>query len=208
MKTFCLLIQILLILNLFGQEQSKDMQYDKNNKLYYKISNDEDNLYIEIYKDRHAYKAVTVGGIIYHFKTVDADTSKSLSIQYPVYQRPRSFETIRIKNLKGAADGDYSIMNPYGIEAKADFQQRESTGEYRNDQLFSSTIQIPLEYIDGHKIAINIQLKGFRTIALPPNAVSPILVSTTLGGNDPIRQEYLLDMDTWTDSWISYDIVK
>ncbi|WP_031301516.1 hypothetical protein, partial [Sphingobacterium paucimobilis] len=44
-------------------DPKKGMAYDKENAMYYRISNDEQYLYLNFYKDEYVQKITSLGGI-------------------------------------------------------------------------------------------------------------------------------------------------
>lgn len=64
MKVYIVLLLLFSVSSSFAQvKPTEGMTYDAENKLYWKITNDEQNLYLKIYKDEYARKVDMQGGI-------------------------------------------------------------------------------------------------------------------------------------------------
>ncbi|WP_443937693.1 hypothetical protein [Pedobacter sp. MW01-1-1] len=217
MKTVVAFILFSISLSCFGQESKnlnlkKDMTYDSANKLYYKITQDQDFLYFEVVKDEMATKVLSQGGIRLFFNLEGKkDTLGVPTIQFPVYTKgkvqDKRFDKLILKSFTGIPETEMPKYNEYGVTAEAEYIQNYNQDSNSNKKdLFKSKLSIPLKYFDKStkKIAIQILLKGFRTVALPPGSVSPVQVSTSTASKEVT--DMFLDSDTWTHSWIMYDI--
>ncbi|ERJ60138.1 hypothetical protein [Sphingobacterium paucimobilis] len=187
------------------------MIYDKENKLYYQITNDTEYLDVKIYKDEYAMKARMLGGLRYFFNVEGIkDTVGVPIVQFPVYKRPVNFESLELFNLSGIPNGELSVYNEYGIFAEAKIEGRDSLGNYhKNKYVYQSSIKIPLRYFKGlnskNNLAIMIFMRGSRAIRIPDGRVSPIINSR--GTNTSSEIDALsLDLDTWTHTWIDYEL--
>ncbi|WP_293912521.1 MULTISPECIES: hypothetical protein [unclassified Sphingobacterium] len=210
MKLFHLTFLILLIPLAIKAQTSptEGMQYDPENALYWKISNDSENLYIRLYKDEYAQKIRQPGGVWFFFNPKgERDTVAVPTIQYPIYKRPRNLEIMGVYHFKDIPDGELPKYNSYGILTEGKLEEKKGTSTWSKDHLiFFSYITVPLQYIrtNGSKLAIQILLKGVRKVPLPEGTVSPILISTVMGSQDV--KDMLYATDIWTHCWIDYEI--
>lgn len=218
-KALTILLAVFFCLHVYGQiDPKKGMTYDKENKLYYKISNDKENLYLSLYKDEYARKVEKQGGVRLFFNLEGKrDTSTALVVQYPVYkQRPQGvtgtvkWEEMALDRFSDIPSGTISVYNEYGITGEADLKTLEGRSSYdKNGHIFTYNLSIPLQYIsivNETKIAICIFLKGMRLVPIPRGGVSPILNSIPYSNESPDQKQYLLELDTWTHSWIDYQL--
>ncbi|ERJ60136.1 hypothetical protein [Sphingobacterium paucimobilis] len=199
-------------------DPKKGMIYDKENRLYYKISNDKENLYIQLFKEEYARKVEMRGGLRLFLNSEGRrDTSTASVVQYPVYKKPTpggrrelKWEEIVIDRFSDLPVGVLSVYNEYGITAEAQLKENPEKGFYdRNGHIFNYRLGIPLQYMTvgiGEKIAICIFLKGSRFEPLPPGAASPLLNAIPVDGSSTSQQQYFLEGDTWTHSWIDYEL--
>ncbi|WP_293912517.1 MULTISPECIES: hypothetical protein [unclassified Sphingobacterium] len=210
MKLFRLTFLTLLIpLTIKAQTSpTRGMQYDPENALYWKISNDSENLYIQLYKDEFAQKVKPQGGIRFFFNPKGLrDTVAVPTLQYPIYKDPMNLDVMGVYHFKDIPDGELPKYNAYGILTEGKLEEKKGTSIWSKEHLiYSSSITVPLQYIrtNGSKLTIQILLKGMRTVALPAGAVSPILISTTTASQE--AKEMLYAIDTWTHCWIDYEI--
>lgn len=207
MKHHIIFLFILLPFCSKAQPAAKqEMHYDAENALYWKITNDQENLYIQLYKDEYAHKVREFGGIRIFINTDGKrDTTNVPIIQYPLYKKNLDLEVMGIYNIKNIPDGEVSVYNEFGILAEGKFEEKEGTTTKQKDHyIYISTITIPLQHIQssGSKLAIQLLLKGFRTKALRTGGVSPILIGTPVPA--PEIRDFILALDTWTHCWIDY----
>ncbi|MGJ1418561.1 hypothetical protein ACR79T_02970 [Sphingobacterium spiritivorum] len=211
MKLFHLTFLILLIpLTIKAQTSpTEGMQYDPENALYWKISNDSENLYIKLYKDEYAQKVKPQGGIRFFFNTKgQRDTVAVPTLQYPIFKDSMNLDAMAVYHFKDIPDGELPKYNTYGILTEGKMEKKKGTSIWSKDHLiYCSSITIPLQYIrtNGSRLAIQILLKGMRTVALPAGAVSPILISTTTAPQG--AKDMLYAIDIWTHCWIDYEIM-
>lgn len=218
-KALTILLAVFFCLHVYGQiDPKKGMTYDKENKLYYKVSNDKENLYVSLYKDEYARKVEQQGGVRLFFNFEGKrDTSAASVVQYPIYQkRPKGatkvvkWEEIAIDRFSNIQAGTISVYNEYGITAEAELKAVEGKGNYdKKGDVFTYKLSVPLQYVPvvkGNKMAVCIFLKGWRPVPIPPGGVSPILNSISLGTESLDQKQYMLELDTWTHSWIDYQL--
>ncbi|SUJ14666.1 Uncharacterised protein [Sphingobacterium spiritivorum] len=211
MKLFRLTFLILLMpLSTKAQTSpTQDMQYDPENALYWKISNDSENLYIKLYKDEYAQKIGQPGGVWFFFNPKgEKDTVAVPTLQYPIYKRPMNLEVMAVYHFKDIPDGEQPKYNPFGILPEGILKEREDVSIWsKNHTIYSASITVPLHYIrtTDSKLAIQILLKGRRKVPLPPGAVSPILISTSTASKEV--DDMLYATDIWTHCWIDYEII-
>ncbi|ERJ60133.1 hypothetical protein [Sphingobacterium paucimobilis] len=211
MKVFLILITIFLSLNSYCQtDLNEGMTYDKNTKLFYKINNDNENLYINIYKDEYALKVMMQGGMLFFINTEGKkDTTSVPMIQYPIYKKPRNLEVLRVAKLENIPEVEMSVVNEYGILAESKFDLKENLEDFHiNKAVFSSSLCIPLSSLGLESrgtIAIMIFLKGWRNVAIPAGGRSPILNSLSMNSS-PSTDALSLEADTWSETWISYEL--
>ncbi|SUJ14658.1 Uncharacterised protein [Sphingobacterium spiritivorum] len=211
MKLFHLTFLTLLIPLAIKAQTSptKGMQYDPENALYWKITNDSENLYIKLYKDEYAQKIRQPGGVWFFFNLKgERDTVAVPTIQYPIYKRPMNLEVMGVYHFKDIPDGELPKYNSYGILTEGKLEEKKGTSTWSRDHLiYSSSITVPLQYIrtNGSKLVIQILLKGVRKVPLPEGTVSPILISTVMGSQEV--KDMLYATDIWTHCWIDYEIM-
>ncbi|MGJ1194725.1 hypothetical protein ACR777_04255 [Sphingobacterium spiritivorum] len=211
MKLFLSIFLILMApLTTKGQKfPAQGMQYDPENALYWKITNDKENLYIQLYKNEYAQKVKQKGGIrIFFNPNGQRDTVAVPTLQYPIYKRPMNLDVMGVYHFKDIPDGELPKYNAYGILTEGKLEENEGTTIWSKDQfIYSASLTVPLQCIriNGSKLAIQILLKGMRTVALPAGAVSPILISTTTAPQE--AKDYIYVVDTWTHCWIDYEIM-
>ncbi|EEI90824.1 hypothetical protein HMPREF0765_3581, partial [Sphingobacterium spiritivorum ATCC 33300] len=76
---------------------TEGMQYDPENALYWKISNDSENLYIKLYKDEYAQKIRQPGGVWFFFNTKgERDTVAVPTLQYPIFKDSMNLDAMAI----------------------------------------------------------------------------------------------------------------
>ncbi|ERJ60159.1 hypothetical protein [Sphingobacterium paucimobilis] len=196
----------------YGQtDTTKKMIYDKENAMYYRITNDDKYLYLNFYKDEYAAKVVDKGGIKLFFNIKgEKDTVNMPNMVYPVFKYPKKdFELIEIKGFSGVPDGQISVYNEFGITAEAKYIAREGKSEVdRNKYVFESKVSIPLELLglkEQNRLSVMIFLRGMRLVALPQGRVSPVSESTSFNSNSDVNN-WFLNMDTWTHSWVDYEL--
>lgn len=191
----------------FGQsDRKKEMTYDSENKLYYKITNDEQYLYLDFYKDENAYKALSWGGIQLFFNTKGKqDTVDVPTVIYPVYKSKRDFEIIRIDGFSDIPGGEVSVNNEYGIYAESKVPELVKKGDFLNNPLiFEGKISIPLKQLKiekGNLLSIFILLRGTRRAPLPPGVINRFIPTS-----NSAEDAYLADLDTWSYKWVDYMI--
>ncbi|ERJ57908.1 hypothetical protein [Sphingobacterium paucimobilis] len=189
----------------------KGMTYDKENAMYYHISHDDQYLYLHFYKDEYAGKAIDVGGIKLFFNTAGKkDTLHVPSIVYPVYKHPkRDYEIIAAYGFRDIPDGEISVYNEYGITGETRITENPEKNRYARDRsIFEGRISIPLEQfrMGGNKqLYIMVLLRGIRLFARPSGVVSPFTVSTGVNSTAESKA-FFLDVDTWTHTWIDYEL--
>ncbi|WP_313271555.1 hypothetical protein [Sphingobacterium sp.] len=209
MKLFRLTFLTLLIpLTIKAQTSpTRGMQYDPENALYWKISNDSENLYIQLYKNEYAHKINQPGGVWFFFNPKgQRDTVAVPALQYPIYKQPMNLDVMAVYHFKDITNGELPKYNAYGILTEGKLEEKEGTSFWnKNHLVYSSSLTIPLQYIQtgGSKLAIQILLKGRRIVPLPPGAVSPILISTP---TEKEVDDMLYATDIWTHCWIDYEI--
>ncbi|MGJ1285880.1 hypothetical protein ACR79P_04240 [Sphingobacterium spiritivorum] len=210
MKLFSVTFLIFLIPLVIKAQTSptEGMQYDPENALYWKISNDSENLYIKLYKDEYAQKIRQPGGVWFFFNTKgERDTVAVPTLQYPIFKDSMNLDAMAIYHFKDIPNGELPKYNAYGILTEGKLKEKKGTFTWSKDHLiYSSSITVPLQYIQSSstKLTIQILLKGRRIIPLPPGAVSPILISTVMGSQEV--KDMLYATDIWTHCWIDYEI--
>ncbi|SUJ14674.1 Uncharacterised protein [Sphingobacterium spiritivorum] len=210
MKLFHLTFLILLMpLSTKAQTSpTQDMQYDPENALYWKISNDSENLYIKLYKDEYAQKIRQPGGVWFFFNPKgERDTVAVPTLQFPIFKDSMNLDTMAVYHFKDIPNGELPKYNSYGVLTEGRLEEKKGTSTWSKDHLiYSASITVPLQYIQssGTKLTIQILLKGRRIVPLPPGAVSPILISTVMGSQEV--KDMLYATDIWTHCWIDYEI--
>lgn len=211
MKIFILTINLLtFVFSTFSQSQiTEKFNYDKEAMLYYKLDQDETNVYISLYKDEYAVKIRMPGAIKVYFDLSNTkDTLNALQIKYPIVKETTNWERLEIKNFKSVPNGEYDIYNEFGIQANGVMDEMEKSGVYDKDRfIFEGKIVIPKTYLNvesGANISILIFLRGQRMVALPAGRESPMLNSSIYGSNAEQIRSYYLHIDTWSDTWIDF----
>lgn len=205
MKVFLILTTIFFVLSSYGQTNpKKGMTYDKENMMYYHISNDDKYLYLNFYKDEYAAKVIKPGGIKIFFNTAGKkDTLNVPSIVYPVYSYPtKDFEIILARGFTGIPASKMSIYNKYGITGEVEYKEVSAKSEYAKDySIFEGKICIPRKLLKDNSTMLSIMLllRGVRLKPLPVGANLGVLMNTT-----PEQNTYFSNIDYWTHSWISY----
>ena len=196
----------------FAQSVSKTaLNYDSINAIYWSISHDKTFLNLTFYKDEYATKVVDKGGIKLFFNIKgEKDTVNMPIIVYPVFKHPKNdFELIEIKGFSGVPEGQISVYNEFGITAEAKYIAQEGKSEVdRNKYVFESKVSIPLELLglkEQNRLSVMIFLRGMRLVALPEGRVSPVSASTSFNSNSDVNS-WFFNMDTWTHSWIDYEL--
>ncbi|ERJ60137.1 hypothetical protein M472_15335 [Sphingobacterium paucimobilis HER1398] len=182
------------------------MTYDKENAMYYRITNDDKYLYLNFYKDEYAAKVIKPGGIMIFFNTVgEKDTLNVPNILFPVYSYPnRDFEIILARGFTGVPASKMSIYNKYGITGEAKYKEISTKSEYAKDySIFEGKISIPRKLLKDNSTMLSIMLllRGVRLKPLPVGANLGILMNTT-----PEQNIYFSNIDYWTHSWIDYQL--
>lgn len=208
MKTVVLLLSLFFISSSIAQTNpKKGMTYDKEAMLYYKLDQDENNLYISLFKDEYAVKVKMPGGIKIYFNLKGCkDTLDIPVIRYPIVKKAENWERLEIKDFKDISTGEYDVSNEFGIGASGIMKAvagKES--DEKTNFIFEGKITVPKLHFGlekGTNIAILILLMGQRLVAIPPGRVSPILNSTFYGTQE--MKAYFLHVDTWSETWIDY----
>ena len=205
MKAPAILLSLFCISFSYAQTNpKKGMTYDKENMMYYHISNGDKYLYLSFYKDVYASKVTNLGGIKIFFNTTSKkDTINVPNVVYPVYNYPnKDFEVITTKGFAGVPDRKMSVYNKYGITAEAKYKEISAKSEYAKDySIFEGKICIPRKLLKDNSTMLSIMLllRGVRLKPLPVGANLGVLMNTT-----PEQNTYFLNIDYWTHSWISY----
>ncbi|ERJ60127.1 hypothetical protein M472_15285 [Sphingobacterium paucimobilis HER1398] len=154
---------------------------DKNNKLRYDYREDEDFLYIAIFKNFNAAK-VRSGGVQLQFDT-EKITDKSLTITFayaiPTAEDPKkrleAKDFIQVENLNGQSAAVIPVFNEHGIstafrfmEDKSHLKDMRADGQIelskigRNKSIFKVEIAIPKSLLPTQKgeISLGICLRG------------------------------------------------
>ncbi|ERJ60139.1 hypothetical protein [Sphingobacterium paucimobilis] len=207
MKVIALLFSILFVLYSHGQTNpKKGMTYDKENMMYYHISNDDKYLYLNFYKDEYASKVTNLGGIkIFFNMTSKKDTINVPNVVYPVYAYPnKDFEVIVARGFTGVPDRKMSVYNKYGITAEAKYKEISGKSKYEKDySIFKGKISIPRSVLksNNNTLSIMVLLRGVRLQPLPVGATLGTLMNTT-----PEEDIYFSNIQNWSHNWINYDL--
>ncbi|ERJ60162.1 hypothetical protein [Sphingobacterium paucimobilis] len=188
-------------------DPKKGMAYDKENAMYYRISNDEQYLYLNFYKDEYVQKITSLGGIkIFLNMNGKKDTMNVPYIVYPVYNRSKKdYEEIETSGFSGVPEGRMSVFNEYGIMGESKIIALSGKNWYSKDRsVFQSQVTIPLNglRIDKNKnISIMILLRGLRLVQPPLGAIRGAAMNSNL------EEEALWShIDDWTWSWVEYEL--
>lgn len=154
---------------------------DKENKLRYDYRQDEDFLYIAIFKNFNAAK-VRPGGVQLQFDK-EKITDKSLTITFayaiPTAEDPKKRlepkDFIQIENLEGQSSTTIPVFNAYGvttayrfIEDKSHLKDMRADGQIelhkigRNKSIFKAEVAIPKSLLPVQKgeLTLGICLRG------------------------------------------------
>lgn len=180
--------------NLLAVLDNKFQAYNKNNRLYYTISNDDNNLYLSAYTT----DKLTIQKIVRWGLALAVDRGKKIgrgspSISFPIPDHDNNFMIIRtfgsevaskasynakmakickfiaVNNLTGINDPTISVYNSDGIKALASF----------NDKLeYTYELTVPLKYLnidvkDKIRFHYDIKLNGGDSDARPGAPAAP-----------------------------------
>lgn len=148
--------------------------YDKENKLWYSIGNDSDFLYMSIYKDDNAQKAIMEGGIRLSFDDGKPTSTKSFAITYgnadgSGTNLSHDFERIIVAHFRESKIDTLPIYNEYGIQAYGIFVRDMVNRPVENVLLenmevdkstYSLEIAIPRIYLPQSRLHYTICLRG------------------------------------------------
>lgn len=183
----------------------REMTYDRNNRLYYDLSNDNQYLYISIYKNENSKKIVMPGGVQYYF-AVDGqrDTAQLSRLTFPAYSDKTSQmgkTLIHVARFTDQHDRYMSVPNTLDINTAVEHKRLVENSPY------SSKLSVPLKLIKpvNGTIDICIVLRGIRTKPIDAGTVPPVVVSKPpFKGISKDKMEEMADLDTWTETWIHY----
>lgn len=207
MKAPAILLSLFCISFSYAQTNpKKGMTYDKENMMYYHISNDDKYLYLSFYKDVYASKVTNLGGIKIFFNTTSKkDTINVPNVVYPVYNYPnKNFEVITTKGFAGVPDRKMSVYNKYGITAEAKYKEISGKSKYEKDySVFNGKISILRSLLksNNNTLSIMVLLRGVRLKPLPVGATLGTLMNTT-----PEEDIYFSNIQNWSHSWIGYQM--
>lgn len=198
-------------LNEWGSELQA---YNKDNKFWYTIANDDKYLYFAMKKDKNASKAYARGGVRFFVSDkskINVD-DKTASITFPVVMQgnktipKEEWNDIEVLHIPEIADTLISIYNKQGIQVGWDLQDTEKGPVYTYE------LAIPLKLINirtpGQALSYGVLLRGTRRIPLRPGQVSPILnaIDRSPVPASRVVQEERADKDTWTEFQATYKL--
>jgi hypothetical protein len=172
---------------------TRKMQYDNENHLYYGFKKDNQFLYLSILKNKNASK-VDRGGVQVFFSDKEADTTGLQVIFASKLKDPVTNKSLKethdfflVRNLNGIASQTLATYNETGIMAEWKvtdikyFVVRNSVLDQMatpaNPNVFTAEIQIPLKYLQKNNfdetIHFGIVMQGLSPIfkntgSLPP----------------------------------------
>ena len=215
--------QVVVDGNLNEWGDSKNMQYDNENNLYYAFKKDNQFLYMTLFKNKYPFK-FHGGGVQIFFGEKKADTTGlqlffAYNFKDPVTQKyqkySRDFFTVKnLNNIKeqklatynetgillewNITDIEYLVINNHIIDQKA---------TPPNPNIFTAEIQIPLEYLQKYclnqTLNFGIALRG-PTYKLPSFGVSQLIQRFQNQANDYQKEQ--LDQFTPTSFFGSVNL--
>lgn len=188
--------------------------YNKDNKFWYTIANDDKYLYFAMKKDKNASKAYARGGVRFFVsdKSKINGDDKTASVTFPVAMQgnknipKEEWNDIEVLHIPEITDSLISIYNKQGIQVGWDLQNTA------DGPVYTYELAIPLKLINvrtpGQMLSYGVLLRGTRRIPLPPGRVSPLLNAIDLSPVPASRavQEERADRDTWTEFQATYKL--
>jgi len=195
----------------WGKELSA---YNKENKLWYSVSNDKAFLYLAVKKDKFPTKAYARGGIKLFISTKEVKSTNGLSaITFPVAivngkaSPKEDWNEMDIRNIPGITDTLISIYNEHGIQIAFNLEDAEKGPVYTYE------LAIPLKLVGvsaGQTIYYNMLLRGNAKEQLSPvHAAMFSQMSPKL--NPHVTEEMIqrmIDSGNWSDFWGSYKLAS